>query len=886
MKKLLYRSLLFILFLVPVMKSTAQESMVQDTCGNNAIVTATNQYEIGRFNECLASLNHCLERNGFDYISKVTAYKLSAMCYLALDSVTQANKCIERLLTIDDNFSHDVLDPQRFKLQVALIRTQMRQNLTSSVSKKLESIDMAPATIQIITAQDIQNRGYVDLESIFSDLPGFDVTRNFGISYSVLYQRGYRSPALTERTMILVDGIEDNELWTNAAFITKQYPLSNVKRVEVIYGPASTIYGANAFCGVINIVTKDEDDLFSTSAGKNHNEKPKNFALNMQGGGGSYNSRYVDGTLAMRNKGVVLTVTGRVYQSDGINQSADSNWDGNPNYGSAAYASRMSIAYSAANAAYFIGPYFRADTTTKVKRIVPTAAGISHADSLDMLGYRTARPNANLFIDPILDFYLSAKLTVSNFKLGFQYWNKNEGSAGDYIDKYATPNNTYTNWQVRDFNIYARYDKKLSEQMNLTSFTYYRYTDFGNDSRVATFSGYGNGGLSSSSALLDTMFLKGVSPRFTSTNYYQASNLVSSELKSTYVFSDMFDIVAGTEMRTGIMQADYIKSAIYPAIVNGKPDSSSPGGNNFMTYTISGYLTGSFHDVVHKVNVDLAGRVDNNGFRVNQGYGTVYNPRVDIVWYPGRFIFKGIYTTAFLDASNQNKFGTATSRRINNPTIAPERVKNFELTARYKFHKRNYVEVSAYSSKYTHTLQLVPYPINGFPKNVRYTDVGTSNVRGVQAASEVFLGQHVSLYGNLTFNDATSVRLDTAGNDSATVRTGDIAYVSANAGLNISFLHNKLNLNTRVNIVGDKPTGKNTSVYTNPGQTIPAYELLNVTLGYRVVKNILLQVTCNNLLDTKYYSPGVRTADAKIYAPVILQPGRNYLARVIVDLKK
>ena len=146
--------------------------------------------------------------------------------------------------------------------------------------------------------------------------------------------------------MIMIDGIEDNDLWTNAAFITKQYPISSVKRIEVIYGPASTIYGANAFCGVINIVTKDEDDLFSSSSIGAHGDKPKNTAINLQTGYASYNTKYVDGTLGLRNKNVVFSVTGRMYVSDGINQSNTPYWNGVPEYGNAAYTSKMTMKYS------------------------------------------------------------------------------------------------------------------------------------------------------------------------------------------------------------------------------------------------------------------------------------------------------------------------------------------------------------------------------------------------------------------------------------------------------------------------------------------------------------------------------------------------------------
>src|SRR6185295_15976194 len=112
----------------------------------------------------------------------------------------------------------------------------------------------------------------------------------------------------------------------------------------------STIYGANAFCGVINIVTKDEDDIFSGSRTSVHGEKPKNVAINLQTGAASLNTKYVDGTLGLRSKNVVFSVTGRMYVSDGINFSADPYWDGVPTYGDAAYKTKMTMTIPKGNA--------------------------------------------------------------------------------------------------------------------------------------------------------------------------------------------------------------------------------------------------------------------------------------------------------------------------------------------------------------------------------------------------------------------------------------------------------------------------------------------------------------------------------------------------------
>ena len=134
---------------------------------------------------------------------------------------------------------------------------QMDVSLPSGIE---ENILDAPAAMVVITAEDIQNRGYTNLAEVIADLPGFDVVMANGTSYIFAYQRGYRTP-FTQRTLLMIDGKVDNHLWTHEAVISRQYALSNVKKIEVLYGPASAVYGPNAFLGIINVVTDDGADL-------------------------------------------------------------------------------------------------------------------------------------------------------------------------------------------------------------------------------------------------------------------------------------------------------------------------------------------------------------------------------------------------------------------------------------------------------------------------------------------------------------------------------------------------------------------------------------------------------------------------------------------------
>lgn len=137
---------------------------------------------------------------------------------------------------------------------LAISLTDLMEMDVSVASGIPESILEVPAAIVVITAEDIRQRGYTNLAEVVVDLPGFDTVLANGIPYLYAYQRGYRHPS-TQRTLLLIDGQVDNHLWTHQAVFSRRFPLSSIERVEVLYGPASALYGPNAFLGIINIVT-------------------------------------------------------------------------------------------------------------------------------------------------------------------------------------------------------------------------------------------------------------------------------------------------------------------------------------------------------------------------------------------------------------------------------------------------------------------------------------------------------------------------------------------------------------------------------------------------------------------------------------------------------
>ena len=125
----------------------------------------------------------------------------------------------------------------------------------TTASNREEQVINAPATVIVVSSADIANRGYESLDEIFVDLPGMEQIYSYGDSSFSNYMRGYRYTIGTPFLM-MIDGVTINNLYFNQVTQISAFPLSSVERVEIVYGPASVIYGANAFMGVVNVITK------------------------------------------------------------------------------------------------------------------------------------------------------------------------------------------------------------------------------------------------------------------------------------------------------------------------------------------------------------------------------------------------------------------------------------------------------------------------------------------------------------------------------------------------------------------------------------------------------------------------------------------------------
>jgi len=173
-----------------------------------------------------------------------------------------------------------------------------------AASKRDQTVMEAPASVSLVTADEIRKYGYRTLADILRSVRGVDVS--YDRNYGYIGIRGFNRPGdFGGRVLVLVDGHRMNEPLYDSAFNMMDFlvDVEMIERVEVVRGPGSTIYGNNAFFGVINVVTRRGRDINGTE---------------LSGAYGSYDT--VSGRLSygkLFKNGVELAVSGTVFDSSG-----------------------------------------------------------------------------------------------------------------------------------------------------------------------------------------------------------------------------------------------------------------------------------------------------------------------------------------------------------------------------------------------------------------------------------------------------------------------------------------------------------------------------------------------------------------------------------------
>jgi outer membrane receptor protein involved in Fe transport len=131
-----------------------------------------------------------------------------------------------------------------------------------AASKHEQKTSQAPASVTIITSDDIKKYGYRTLADALKSVRGFYVS--YDRNYHFLGMRGFSPPGdYDTRVLLMIDGHRMNDQIYQQTSIGTEFPLDVdlIDRVEIVRGPCSSLYGSNALFGVINIITKGADSF-------------------------------------------------------------------------------------------------------------------------------------------------------------------------------------------------------------------------------------------------------------------------------------------------------------------------------------------------------------------------------------------------------------------------------------------------------------------------------------------------------------------------------------------------------------------------------------------------------------------------------------------------
>jgi iron complex outermembrane receptor protein len=172
-----------------------------------------------------------------------------------------------------------------------------------AASKIEQKATEAPASVTVVTSDDIKKFGYRTLADLLESVQGFNVSCDR--DYDFLGARGISLGDANNRVLLLVNGHRVNNNYTDGAAIGTDFILDVdlVDRVEVIRGPSAVLYGNNAFLGVINVITRQGRQVNGVEASFDY------------GAFDTYHGRVTIGQ--QFTNGMELLLSGTIYESAG-----------------------------------------------------------------------------------------------------------------------------------------------------------------------------------------------------------------------------------------------------------------------------------------------------------------------------------------------------------------------------------------------------------------------------------------------------------------------------------------------------------------------------------------------------------------------------------------
>lgn len=178
-------------------------------------------------------------------------------------------------------------------------QTVTQEPIIVTATRTARTVDETLASVTVITREDIERTQAKSVAELLTSEPGLDAAVNGGYGKTTsLYLRGTNS----DHTLVLIDGVKINSATSGIA--SWQYlPVEQIERIEIVRGPRSSLYGADAIGGVVQIFTRTPTERFRAGA---------------EAGYGTYGTSRVAADVAGANGATRFSLAGSHFNTDGI----------------------------------------------------------------------------------------------------------------------------------------------------------------------------------------------------------------------------------------------------------------------------------------------------------------------------------------------------------------------------------------------------------------------------------------------------------------------------------------------------------------------------------------------------------------------------------------
>lgn len=706
---------------------------------------------------------------------------------------------------------------------------------SQTASAVTESVLEAPAALLVLDAKELQRRGYTGLDDVLPDIPGFDVVNTHGTMPTVAYQRGYRTPWL-QRTLVLIDGRVDNNLWNHSAQLSRQYPLASIARIEVLYGPASAVYGPNAFLGVINIITLKGDSL---AAGE-HEQVARLEA-------GSFDSYATE--LLLRGKmqrGLNYRVAARLFTSEEADLDDFSDWG----YSHERWLADASI--------WGVGIGNGID---------PATGRESPLGDVNVDGQTTADEYFNgkalgSYANPSENYSVMGELAGERLRVGGHYWKTLEGYGVYYSFADAQPQGVWVHDSKQAFADYSVpiHNPWLEAPIKSHSQITWRSNQVGGD-WVESFGNYVSLSrwLSESSAIRInqqwdiplahasslSMGLKWEHKRLAKLywicNYWDGGGVCPAQAANS--INGLSSDGSGVRLAADISSQN--PTPLAPAL------DTSGAHNRLSTQDVGAFV--HWQKQKGKWRYNLGARADRNS-----EYGSVLTPRGAVNYsYSPRTTFKWVYGEAFQEPSAKDLYGGWNGRQSNS-ALQPERARNVEWIAIHQRTNHSH-ELSLYRADYRQVI--------AGGENVGRRRIWGSEYRGRWRFENPIAAQAITAQLYYTYTDAEAERHynNVSGQwQYGWATQGDISPHKIQTAINIPVAE-RWNLNLRGNwyasrnVFSENPLRQAYNPARASNRKVPAYYRFDFAAQYERGP-WRIDALVENIFEEEYWHPGVESA--------------------------